>query len=140
MSDHLFEAAVVDRLLDSFDSDLLNVGVDHKLDSIFDLEDAMKVRTRANRVTDIGKKLSDYDAIDIGLFVCPLEIFDYFERAKSRSGRNDCSLADGVRLMAGNDKVRAIDIGDGWWQDVDTASMLQHAERKMSTSYELNPG
>src|SRR5437762_1672760 len=118
MSDHLFDNAIVDHLLDSFHSDFLNVAVDQKLDSIFDLEDAMKVRTRGNRVTDIGKKLRDYDAIDIGLFVCPLEIFDYFERAKSRSGRNDCSLADGVRLMAGNDKVRAIDIGDGWWQDV----------------------
>jgi len=140
MSDHLFDAAVVDRLLDSFDSDFLNIGVDQKLDSIFDLEDAMKVRTRGNRVTDIGKKLRDYDAIDIGLFVCPLEIFNYFERAKSRSGRNDCSLADGVRLMADNDKVRAIDIGDGWWQDVDTPSMLRHAERKMSAGYELNPG
>jgi choline kinase len=140
MSDHLFDAAVVDRLLDSFDSDFLNIGVDRKLDSIFDLEDAMKVRTRENRITDIGKKLRYYDAIDIGLFVCPLEIFDYFERAKSRSGTNDCSLADGVRLMAGNDKVRAIDIGDGWWQDVDTPSMLRHAERKMSAGYELNPG
>jgi choline kinase len=140
MSDHLFDNAIVDHLLDSFDSDFLNVAVDQKLDSIFDLEDAMKVQTRRNRVTDIGKKLRDFDAIDIGLFVCPLEIFDYFERAKSRSGRNDCSLADGVRLMARNDKVRAIDIGDGWWQDVDTPSMLRHAERKMSAGYELKPG
>ena len=140
MSDHLFDNAIVDHLLDSFHSDFLNVAVDQKLDSIFDLEDAMKVRTRGNRVTDIGKKLRDYDGIDIGLFVCPLEIFDYFERAKSRSGRNDCSLADGVRLMADNDKVRAIDIGDGWWQDVDTPSMLRHAERRMSAGYELNPG
>ena len=140
MSDHLFDAAIVDRLLGSFDSDFLNIAVDQKLDSIFDLEDAMKVRTRGNRVTDIGKKLRDYDAIDIGLFVCPLEIFDYLERAKCGSSRNDCSLADGVRLMAGNDKVRAIDIGDGWWQDVDTPSMLRHAERRMSAGYELNPG
>src|SRR5207249_5132096 len=99
MSDHIFDDGIVDHLLDSFDSDFLNIGVDQKLESIFDLEDAMKVRTQGNRVTDIGKKLRDYDAIDIGLFVCPLEIFNYFERAKSRSGRNDCSLADGVRLM-----------------------------------------
>jgi 1L-myo-inositol 1-phosphate cytidylyltransferase len=140
MGDHLFDDEIIDRLLDSFDPDFLNIGVDQKLDSIFDLEDAMKVRTRGNRVTDIGKKLRDYDAIDIGLFVCPLEIFDYLERARSRNGRNDCSLADGVRLMAGNDNVRAIDIGDSWWQDVDTPSMLWHAERKMSAGYELNPG
>jgi 1L-myo-inositol 1-phosphate cytidylyltransferase len=132
MSDHLFDDAVVDRLLASFDSDFLNIGVDQKLDSIFDLEDAMKVRTRGNRVTDIGKKLRDYDAIDIGLFVCPLEIFDYLERAKSGSGQSDCSLADGVRLMARDNKVRAIDIGESWWQDVDTPQMLQHAERQMA--------
>jgi 1L-myo-inositol 1-phosphate cytidylyltransferase len=132
MSDHLFDDAVVDRLLASFHSEFLNIGVDQKLDSIFDLEDAMKVRTRGNRVTDIGKKLRDYDAIDIGLFVCPLEIFDYLERAKSGSRQSDCSLADGVRLMARDNKVRAIDIGDAWWQDVDTPEMLQHAERQMA--------
>ena len=50
----------------------------------------------------------------------------------SGSGKSDCSLADGVRLMARDDKVRAIDIGDGWWQDVDTRQMLQHAERQMA--------
>jgi 1L-myo-inositol 1-phosphate cytidylyltransferase len=132
MSDHLFDDAIVNSLLDSFDSDFLNIAVDHKLTSIFDLEDAMKVRTRGNRVTDIGKDLLDYDAIDIGLFVCPLEIFDYLEGAKSRSDRNDCSLADGVRLMAGNNKVYAIDIGEGWWQDVDTPEMLRHAEERLS--------
>jgi 1L-myo-inositol 1-phosphate cytidylyltransferase len=131
MSDHLFDDGIVDHLLDSFDSDFLNVAVDRKLDSIFDLEDAMKVRVRGERITDIGKSLRDYHAIDIGLLVCPLEIFDYLERAKSRSETNDCSLADGVRLMAGDDKVRAIDIGDGWWQDVDTPSMLQRAEKIM---------
>jgi len=131
MSDHLFDDGIADRLLDSFHSDFLNVAVDRKLDSIFDLEDAMKVKTQGNRITEIGKNLSDYDAIDIGLFVCPLEIFDYLERAKSRSGTNDCSLADGIRLMARDNKVRAIDIGDGWWQDVDTPGMLQRAEKTM---------
>jgi 1L-myo-inositol 1-phosphate cytidylyltransferase len=131
MSDHLFDDTIVDHLLHSFDPALLNVAVDRKLDSIFALEDAMKVRVRGERITDIGKSLRNYHAIDIGLFVCPLEIFDYLERAKSRSETNDCSLADGVRLMAGDNKVRAIDIGDGWWQDVDTPSMLQRAEKIM---------
>ncbi|MBO0696252.1 MAG: nucleotidyltransferase, partial [Verrucomicrobia bacterium] len=96
------------------------------------------VQTDGNRMTDIGKNLRDYDAIDIGLFVCPLEIFDCLKRAM-RNG--DCSLADGVRLMAREDKVRVIDIGDRWWQDVDTPDMLWHAEKKMtSLGYELKPG
>jgi choline kinase len=122
---------MVGRLLDNFDPGLLNLAVDRKLDSIFDLHDAMKVQTRGNKVTRIGKDLRDYDAIDTGLFVCPLEIFDYFERAKSKTGGSDCSLSDGVQLMASDDKVRAIDIGGGWWQDVDTPGMLSHAEKKM---------
>jgi len=132
MSDHLFDGAVVDRLLDSSEPGFLNIAVDRKLDSIFDLEDAMKVQTRGNRITDIGKTLRHYDAIDTGLFVCPLQIFDYLERAKSGSCGSDCSLADGIRMMAGDNRVRAIDIGDAWWQDVDTPQMLQYAERQMS--------
>jgi len=132
MSDHLFDGAVVGRLIDSFDPGFLNIAVDRKLDSIFDLEDAMKVQTVGNRITDIGKNLRHYDAIDSGLFICPLQIFDYLERAKAGSCGSDCSLADGVRLMAGDDKVHAIDIGDAWWQDVDTPQMLQYAERQMS--------
>jgi 1L-myo-inositol 1-phosphate cytidylyltransferase len=132
MSDHIFEDAIVNHLLDSLDSDFLNIAVDRKLDSIFDLDDAMKVQTRGNRVADIGKNLRDYNAIDIGLFVCPLEIFDYLERAKSGNGGDDCSLSDGVRLMARDNKVRPVDIGDAWWQDVDTPQMLRHAERQIA--------
>ena len=132
MSDHLFDNTIVDRLIESADPDFLNVAVDRKLGSIFDLDDAMKIRTRRNRVTDIGKHLRKFDAIDIGLFVCPVQIFGHLERAKSESCRNDCSLADGIRLMAGDDKVRAIDIGGAWWQDVDTPQMLRHAEKEMA--------
>jgi 1L-myo-inositol 1-phosphate cytidylyltransferase len=131
MSDHIFENAIIDRLLDSFALGFLNVAVDRKLDSIFDLDDAMKVQVLGNKITDIGKTLRDYNAIDIGLFVCPLEIFNYLERAKSGSNQSDCSLADGVRLMARDNKVRATDIGESWWQDVDTPQMLRHAERQM---------
>ncbi len=134
MSDHLFDNAIVDLLIESSDPDLLNVAVDRKLHSIFDLRDAMKVQTRRNWVTDIGKHLREFDAIDTGLFVCSLEIFDYLERAKSNNPESfrDCSLADGVRMMAADDKVRAIDIGGAWWQDVDTPQMLQHAEKELA--------
>jgi choline kinase len=132
MSDHLFDGALIGRLLDSFEPGFLSIAVDRKLDSIFDLEDAMKVQTRGARITNIGKNLQHYDAIDTGLFVCPVQIFDYLERAKSGSRQSDCSLADAVQLMADDKKIRAIDIGNAWWQDVDTPQMLKQAERQMS--------
>ena len=128
MSDHLFDQAIVDLLITRSDCAELNLAVDKKLDSIFDIDDAMKIQTREDRVVAIGKDLATFDAIDTGMFVCPLRIFDYLERAKSGTGSSDCSLADGVRLMARDGAVRAIDIGDAWWQDVDTPGMLQSAE------------
>ena len=128
MSDHLFDNAIVDLLMNSSDPDLLNVAVDRKLHSIFDLDDAMKIQTRGNQVASIGKNLRDYDAIDAGMFVCPVKIFDYLERAKQNG---DCSLADAVRLMAADDKVHAVDIGDAWWQDIDTLEMMACAETQL---------
>ena len=130
MSDHLFDEAIVDLLIESADLGCLNLAIDRKLNSIFDLDDAMKVQTRGDRVAAIGKNLENYDAIDVGLFICPLEIFEYFERAKQGG---DCSLADGIRLMAADNKVGAIDIGEAWWQDVDTPETLRQAEKKLST-------
>jgi choline kinase len=129
MSDHLFDNVIVDLLTGSVMPGVLSLAVDRKIDSIFDLDDAMKVQMQDDRVVAIGKELPNYDAIDTGLFVCPPEIFAYLERAKENG---DCSLAQGVRLMATDKKVRAIDIGDAWWQDVDTAEMLQHAEKHMA--------
>jgi 1L-myo-inositol 1-phosphate cytidylyltransferase len=126
MGDHLFQPSIVELLLREAEANELTVAIDRKLNSIFDPEDAMKARTRGDRLVAIGKDLKHYDAIDTGSFVCSTEFFDYLERSK-RDG--DCSLADGVRAMATDGKVRAIDIGDAWWQDVDTPEMLAAAEK-----------
>ena len=128
MSDHLFDESIVEFLLRNAVLDQLNLAVDRKLDSIFDADDAMKVQTRQDRILKIGKDLMVYDGIDTGLFVCPLDIFDYLERV-TRDG--DCSLADGVRSMASEGKARAVDIGDAWWQDIDTPAMLACAEKHL---------
>ncbi len=127
MSDHLFDQSIFEVVLRA-PCDRLNLVIDRKLNSMVDLDDAMKVQTRGDQIMAIGKNLRTYDAIDTGLFVCAHEIFQYLERAKQNG---DCSLADGVRLMADDGKTRAIDIGDAWWQDVDTPDMLRHAEKKM---------
>ena len=91
----------------------------------------MKVQTSGDYVITLGKDLETYDAIDTGIFLCPNELFDYLRGAQSRSRESDCSLADGVRLMASDGKVQAIDIGPAWWQDVDTPEMRAHAEENL---------
>ena len=128
MGDHLFDPAILPLVIESGNPNSLNLAIDKKLGTIFDIDDAMKVQTNGDRVVTLGKNLATYDAIDTGIFLCPDELFGYLRRAR-RDG--DCSLADGVRLMAADAKVRAIDIGAGWWQDVDTPEMREHAEKHL---------
>ncbi|MEY2538115.1 MAG: 1L-myo-inositol 1-phosphate cytidylyltransferase [Verrucomicrobiota bacterium] len=129
MSDHLFDQTIFDLLMNAATADSLYLAIDRKISTIFDLQDAMKVQMKDDLIVTIGKNLSDYNAIDTGLFVCPPELFAYLNRAK-RDG--DCSLADGVQLMADDGKARGVDIAAGWWQDVDTPEMLHQAERKLA--------
>src|SRR4051794_36355087 len=135
MGDHLFAPEMITTLLTGADEGCLNLAVDRKLESIFDIDDAMKVQTRSEDVVAISKALTVYDAIDTGLFLCPTALFDYLRRAQ-RDG--DCSLADGVRLMAAERQVRAIDIGEAWWQDVDTPEMLEQAEQESARLFGQN--
>jgi choline kinase len=128
MGDHVFEDAVLNVLMESAEPQHLNLAIDRKLDSIFDLPDAMKVQMRGDRIDAIGKSLQNYNAIDCGLFVCPGEIFGYLRQAQKNG---DCALADGVELMAAEGKVRGVDIGNAWWQDVDTPEMLRWAEEQI---------
>ena len=128
MGDHLFEASILNRLLAESDPTRLNLAIDRKIDSIFDLDDAMKVRIDGNRLVAIGKSLANYNAIDTGIFLCPETIFDALRRVLRN---DDCALADGVRLMAEEGNALAIDIGEAWWQDVDTPAMLARAEREV---------
>jgi len=127
MGDHLFESSILDQLIENADLTRLNLAIDTKIHSIFDLDDAMKVRTKGDLIVAIGKNLEDYNAIDTGIFLCPEITFDYLRRALKD---DDCSLADGVRLMAEDGKALAIDIGQAWWQDVDTPEMLARAEQE----------
>jgi 1L-myo-inositol 1-phosphate cytidylyltransferase len=128
MGDHLFESSILSELVAQADFARLNLAIDRKIDSIFDLDDAMKVQTENNLIVGIGKKLESYNAIDTGIFLCPEVMFDYLQRTLKDG---DCSLADGVRLMAADRKALAIDIGEAWWQDVDTPEMLQRAEQEV---------
>ena len=101
------------------------LAVDPKIDSVFDLDDATKVRREGNRIVDIGKEIANYDALDTGMFLCDPALFGSLESA-TREG--NCSLSDGMRELAREGRFRAMEIGEAEWQDVDTPEALNHAE------------
>ena len=101
--------------------------VDRKIDSIFDMEDATKVKTDGSRIIAIGKDLDDFDCIDTGVFICTAGLFEALSEVVDE--RSDASLSQGVERLARHGKMAAVDVGDCFWQDVDNAEMLAHAER-----------
>ena len=126
MSDHIFEPETAAGLLrQSIQSDEVILAVDHKLSSIFDMDDATKVLHKQERIIAIGKRLPVYNAVDTGMFLCTPAIFSALDFA---AVNGDCSLSDGMRLLAQQGKFRAFDIGDALWQDVDTPETLRYAE------------
>jgi choline kinase len=125
MADHIFETRTVRRLIrQPLASGEVILAVDSRIHMVFDLDDATKVRRSGGYIVDIGKQIANYDGLDTGMFVCGLALFDCLEAVKKNG---DCSLSDGMRLLASQWRFRAFDTGGAEWQDVDTPEALAHA-------------
>jgi choline kinase len=137
MSDHIFEPKTARALVQQpLVDDEVILAVDHNVDDVFDLDDATKVTCETDHIVDIGKDLARYDALDTGMFLCSPALFHRLESAK-RDG--NCSLSDGMRQLAREQKLRAFDIGDAHWQDVDSPEALAHAENVFDLNFCENP-
>ena len=69
--------------------------------------------------------MTDYDALDTGLFVCAPSLFEALESALADG---DTTLSGGIRVLAARGLMRAFDIGDATWCDIDTIEDLHSAE------------
>jgi choline kinase len=124
MADHLFEPATARKMVrQHLAPGEVVLGVDPKINRIFDIDDATKVRRSGDRIVDIGKDLEKYDAIDTGMFLCTPALFDDLDRA-GKDG--NCSLSDGMRRLARGRRLRALEI-DAPWHDLDTPEAFAHA-------------
>ncbi|WP_293260476.1 hypothetical protein [Nannocystis sp.] len=83
------------------------------------------MRTEDGHIVAIGKSLTDYNAIDCGLFLCTPAIFPAL--AAVVAARGDASLSEGMAQIGAAGLFFPFEIGDRWWQDVDTPDMLRNA-------------
>lgn len=131
MSDHIFD----DRIppLITSHKTLENgatLCVDYKIETIFDIQDATKVKSEKGLVRYIGKAISDYNCIDTGIFIGTDGLMSALEQVYHKNG--DVSLSQGVQLLAKKHLMKTLDIKDFYWQDIDTPEMLNHAEAILS--------
>ncbi len=128
MSDHVYDLQLAElaAAADASRADLY-LCVDRRVEEVYDIDDATKVRTAGDRIVDIGKEIVEYDAIDCGVFAVTPALFECLRDRYDQHG--NCSLSDGVRELAGRGRARVLDIGGAFWQDVDTPAALRRAER-----------
>lgn len=132
MSDHIFNPKLLKHIEDlDLEKDAGLLCVDYALNRVQNLDDATKVRTENNRLLNLGKSLTDFNAIDIGIFICTPDIFDALRQSQSNG---DESLSGGIRVLSRDGRMQTFDIGDTFWQDVDTIPDAHNAERLLFQS------
>ena len=117
--------------------------VDPRLEQVFDLPEATKVRTSAGgtRIEAIGKDLDAFDAVDTGVFIGSPGLLDELAAladaaaaqaaAGEGTGVEPVTLTAGARRLAEKGRLGAVRVTDGWWVDVDDAAALDHARQRL---------
>jgi 1L-myo-inositol 1-phosphate cytidylyltransferase len=131
MSDHLFDPEMLRDLVEAPRPDALLLSVDRDVASpLIDLDDATKVVVGADRrIVRLGKPLSEYDAIDTGLFRAGPALIEAI-RAAVDAGEQG-SLSEGVQRLADQGRAFALDNRGLWWLDVDDPRALALAEQAL---------
>ena len=126
MADHLFDYKILCELQkQTIEDDGCILCVDKNHRKYLDVNDATKVFIENGQIKDIDKQLNDYNGIDTGIFLCTPAIFAALE--ESISSGNE-SLSAGIKVLANRQKMKAFDISDKYWLDVDDDNALKNAK------------
>jgi len=124
MSDHLVSPPALAHLM-ATRSDHNLLLVDPRVDDVFDLPDATKVRLEGAHITSIGKELVDFNAIDCGVFRLDERFFEAMECA-IRQGQE--SISQGVQRLIDARAFGGVLLPEGsHWIDIDTPEAYEYA-------------
>ena len=126
MGDHLFEPAVLRRLMHyptSGDESVL--AIDARPADPAVAAEATRVRLDGDHIVAIGKGISPWDALDTGVFVFSPALFGALREAQA-DGRT--TLSAGVQRLAERRLMRGAAVVDSAWCDIDTKDDLGIAE------------
>lgn len=129
MSDHVFAPQFLDNLIDSYDERYsCSVVVDLDLENVRDLHEATKVQIEGAAITEIGKELTNFDAVDTGVFLSNPALFDALREAAVQEKH---AFGDAIQLLASQGEVSWAPTAGMYWQDIDTPEDLAFARSNM---------
>lgn len=124
MSDHLVSPTALDKIK-TCESDRNILLVDPRLDSIFDIEDATKVKFHGSRILAIDKGLQDFNGVDCGIFKLNAH---FFQTAEERICQGYESLTELILPLIQQEQLIPCIIPDeSWWLDIDTPVAYEQA-------------
>lgn len=112
MADHIYPPSMVRELLSKFHGKPCLGGDTNP--KYIELDEATLIKVRDNVVIDIGKKLSNYKYVDIGVHVLTKNMpYDQCVSAK-------IELSSLIRCLSSKTRIYVIDVSGKPWTDMDT--------------------
>ena len=125
MADHLVKVEALKQIVDSPERINLLL-VDPFITENFDLDDATKVKTENDYIIAIGKELTDYNAIDCGIFRLEPDFFSAVEKAVAK-GKD--SISNAIAELIPLKRIKSITLNKAnQWLDIDTPEAYQFAQ------------
>ena len=125
MADHLVKVEALKQIVNSPERINLLL-VDPFITENFDLDDATKVKTENDYIIAIGKELTDYNAIDCGIFRLEPDFFSAVEKAVAK-GKD--SISNAIAELIPLKRIKSITLNKAnQWLDIDTPEAYQFAQ------------
>ena len=129
MSDHLVCAKAIKAVMECRQNTNLLM-VDPFIESNFDLDDATKVLVNEEFISDIGKELERYNALDCGIFRLNHSFFPAMESALCKGLE---SISAAMKELILKHKLMAVTLAErGQWLDVDTPEAYSYAKERFT--------
>ena len=126
MADHLVKVEALKQIVDSPERINLLL-VDPFITENFDLDDATKVKTENDYIIAIGKELTDYNALDCGIFRLEPDFFSAVEKAVAK-GKD--SISNAIAELIPLRRIKSITLNKAnQWLDIDTPEAYQFAQK-----------
>ncbi len=133
MADHWYEPEIAKLLAASSNGGAVSkLCVDLDTGSPLRADDATRVQVVADgSIARVGKELSEFNAIDCGLFLFNRDIFGALQQGFA-SGEYELGAA--ANRLASTGHLEMVDVEGFLWEDIDTEDELKSASRKLRRS------